>query len=154
MFSVYRLFLFLDNAAISSVGKKSMLKLSQRMTENFCRGVCASSSQKWSRLEVGNIDEDVRIMTRKNVDDSGEPPGILLSAATSVWVPVSPRRLFDFLRDELLRSEWDILSNGGPMQEIAHISKGQDHSNSVSLLRSTVSIYVCMHVSEMKPVVI
>ncbi|ESQ39210.1 hypothetical protein EUTSA_v10001317mg [Eutrema salsugineum] len=122
---------------ISSTGKKSMLKLAQRMTENFCRGVCASSSQKWSRLEVGNIDEDVRIMTRKNEDDSGEPPGILLSAATSVWVPVSPRRLFDFLRDELLRSDWDILSNGGPMQEIANIFKGQDHSNSVSLLRST-----------------
>ncbi|CAH2057809.1 unnamed protein product [Thlaspi arvense] len=122
---------------ISSLGKKSMLKLAQRMTENFSRGVCASSSQKWSRLEVGNIDDDVRIMTRKNVDDPGEPPGILLSAATSVWVPVSPRRLFDFLRDELLRSEWDILSNGGPMQEIANIFKGQDHSNSVSLLRST-----------------
>lgn len=133
-------FLFVKNAAISSIGKKSMLKLAQRMTENFCRGVCASSSQKWSRLEVGNIDEDVRIMTRKNVDDPGEPPGILLSAATSVWVPVSPRRLFDFLRDELMRSEWDILSNGGPMQEIACIAKGQDHSNSVSLLRSTVSI--------------
>ncbi|KAF8051731.1 hypothetical protein N665_1672s0008 [Sinapis alba] len=123
--------------AISSIGKKSMLKLAQRMTENFCRGVCASSSQKWSKLDIGNIDEDVRIMTRKNVDDSGEPPGILLSAATSVWVPVTPRRLFDFLRDELLRSEWDILSNGGPMQEMANIFKGQDHSNSVSLLRST-----------------
>ncbi|KAF3582047.1 hypothetical protein DY000_02028810, partial [Brassica cretica] len=121
--------------AISSIGKKSMLRLAQRMTENFCRGVCASSSHKWSKLDIGNIDEDVRIMTRKNVDDSGEPPGILLSAATSVWVPVTPRRLFDFLRDELLRSEWDILSNGGPMQEIANIFKGQDHSNSVSLLR-------------------
>ncbi|XP_013748126.1 homeobox-leucine zipper protein HDG1-like isoform X2 [Brassica napus] len=122
---------------ISSIGKKSMLRLAQRMTENFCRGVCASSSQKWSKLDIGNIDEDVRIMTRKNVNDSGEPPGILLSAATSVWVPVTPRRLFDFLRDELLRSEWDILSNGGPMQEIANIFKGQDYSNSVSLLRST-----------------
>ncbi|KFK37365.1 hypothetical protein AALP_AA4G247200 [Arabis alpina] len=122
---------------ISSIGKKSMLKLAQRMTENFCSGICASSSQKWTKLEVENIDENVRIMTRKNVDGSGEPPGILLSAATSVWVPVSPRRLFDFLRDELMRSEWDILSNGGPMHEIAQIFKGQDHSNSVSLLRST-----------------
>lgn len=135
-------FLMQNAAAISSIGKKSMLRLAQRMTENFCRGVCASSSHKWSKLDIGNIDEDVRIMTRKNVDDSGEPPGILLSAATSVWVPVTPRRLFDFLRDELLRSEWDILSNGGPMQEIANIFKGQDHSNSVSLLRSTVS--TCM----------
>ncbi|KAJ6320416.1 hypothetical protein OIU78_015746 [Salix suchowensis] len=67
----------------------------------------------------------------------GEPPGIVLSAATSVWLPVSPQRLFDFLRDERLRSEWDILSNGGPMQEMAHIAKGQDHGNCVSLLRAS-----------------
>ncbi|GAU29196.1 hypothetical protein TSUD_361860 [Trifolium subterraneum] len=80
---------------------------------------------------------DVRVMTRKSIDDPGEPPGIVLSAATSVWLPVSPQRLFDFLRDERLRSEWDILSNGGPMQEMAHIAKGQDHGNCVSLLRAS-----------------
>ncbi|XP_010413072.2 PREDICTED: homeobox-leucine zipper protein HDG1-like [Camelina sativa] len=93
-----------------------------------------------------------RIMTRKNMDDSGEPPGILLSAATSVWIPVPPRRLFDFLRDVLLRSEWDILSNGGPMQEIANIFKGQDQSNSVSLLRSTSSMLILQETSIDAPV--
>ncbi|KAL0724599.1 hypothetical protein Bca4012_039198 [Brassica carinata] len=122
---------------ISCNGRKSMLKLAKRMTDNFCGGVCASSLQKWSKLNVGNVDEDVRIMTRKSVNDPGEPPGIVLNAATSVWMPVSPKRLFDFLGNERLRSEWDILSNGGPMQEMAHIAKGHDHSNSVSLLRAT-----------------
>lgn len=116
-----------------------MLKLAQRMTDNFCAGVCASTVHKWNKLCTGNIDEDVRVMTRKSVDDPGEPPGIVLSAATSVWLPVSPQRLFDFLRDERLRSEWDILSNGGPMQEMAHIAKGQDHGNCVSLLRASVT---------------
>lgn len=114
-----------------------MLKLAQRMTNNFCAGVCASTVHKWNKLNPGNVDEDVRVMTRKSVDDPGEPPGIVLSAATSVWLPVSPQRLFDFLRDERLRSEWDILSNGGPMQEMAHIAKGQDHGNCVSLLRAS-----------------
>ncbi|KAF3526069.1 hypothetical protein F2Q69_00049614 [Brassica cretica] len=122
---------------ISCNGRKSMLKLARRMTDNFCGGVCASSLQKWSKLNVGNVDEDVRIMTRKSVNDPGEPPGIVLNAATSVWMPVSPKRLFDFLGNERLRSEWDILSNGGPMQEMAHIAKGHDHSNSISLLRAT-----------------
>uniref|UniRef100_A0A1J3JBB0 Homeobox-leucine zipper protein HDG1 n=1 Tax=Noccaea caerulescens TaxID=107243 RepID=A0A1J3JBB0_NOCCA len=122
---------------ISCNGRKSMLKLAKRMTDNFCGGVCASSLQKWSKLNVGNVDEDVRIMTRKIVNVPGEPPGIILNAATSVWFPVSPRRLFDFLGNERLRSEWDILSNGGPMQEMAQIAKGPDRSNSVSLLRAT-----------------
>ncbi|RWR87615.1 homeobox-leucine zipper protein ANTHOCYANINLESS 2 isoform X2 [Cinnamomum micranthum f. kanehirae] len=126
-----------DHTAITPGGRRSMLKLAQRMTNNFCAGVCASTVHKWNKLCVGNVDEDVRVMTRKSVDDPGEPPGIVLSAATSVWLPVSPSRLFDFLRDERLRSEWDILSNGGPMQEMAHIAKGPDHGNCVSLLRAS-----------------
>ncbi|XP_027334621.1 homeobox-leucine zipper protein ANTHOCYANINLESS 2-like isoform X2 [Abrus precatorius] len=126
-----------DHSAITAGGRRSMLKLAQRMTNNFCAGVCASTVHKWNKLNAGNVDEDVRVMTRKSVDDPGEPPGIVLSAATSVWLPVSPQRLFDFLRDETLRSEWDILSNGGPMQEMAHIAKGQDHGNCVSLLRAS-----------------
>lgn len=126
-----------DHSAITAGGRRSMLKLAQRMTNNFCAGVCASTVHKWNKLNPGNVDEDVRVMTRKSVDDPGEPPGIVLSAATSVWLPVSPQRLFDFLRDERLRSEWDILSNGGPMQEMAHIAKGQDHGNCVSLLRAS-----------------
>lgn len=124
-----------------------MLKLAQRMTNNFCAGVCASTVHKWNKLNGGNVGEDVRVMTRKSVDDPGEPPGVVLSAATSVWLPVSPQRVFDFLRDERLRSEWDILSNGGPMQEMAHIAKGQDHGNCVSLLRAsvwTLSLFLSM----------
>ncbi|KAJ3680138.1 hypothetical protein LUZ60_016416 [Juncus effusus] len=127
-----------DNTTITASGRRSMLKLAQRMTDNFCAGVCASSAHKWSKLVgAGNVGEDVKVMTRQNVDVPGEPPGVVLSAATSVWMPVAPHRLFDFLRDESLRSEWDILSNGGPMHEMAHIAKGQHNGNSVSLLRAS-----------------
>ncbi|CAL9102884.1 unnamed protein product [Musa acuminata var. zebrina] len=127
-----------DNTAITPSGRRSMLKLAQRMTDNFCAGVCASSAREWKKLGGGiNIGEDVRVMTRQSVADPGEPPGVVLSAATSVWLPVSPQRLFDFLRNEQLRSQWDILSNGGPMQEMAHIAKGQNTGNAVSLLRAS-----------------
>ncbi|XP_062219895.1 homeobox-leucine zipper protein ROC5-like isoform X2 [Phragmites australis] len=128
-----------DSSVITQEGKRSMLKLAQRMTENFCAGVSASSAREWSKLDgaAGSIGEDVRVMARKSVNEPGEPPGVVLSAATSVWVPVAPEKLFNFLRDEQLRAEWDILSNGGPMQEMANIAKGQEHGNSVSLLRAS-----------------
>ncbi|XP_024394838.1 homeobox-leucine zipper protein PROTODERMAL FACTOR 2 isoform X1 [Physcomitrium patens] len=118
----------------SASGRRSMLKLAQRMTNNFCAGVSASTVHTWTTLS-GSGDDDVRVMTRKSVDNPGEPHGIVLSAATSMWLPVSPARVFQFLRDERLRSEWDILSNGGIVTEMAHIAKGQDPGNSVSLLR-------------------
>ncbi|KAL6990809.1 Homeobox-leucine zipper protein PROTODERMAL FACTOR 2 [Sarracenia purpurea var. burkii] len=115
-------------------GRKSMLKLAERMVMSFCTGVGASTAHTWTTLSGSGAD-DVRVMTRKSMDDPGRPPGIVLSAATSFWLPVSPKRVFDFLRDENSRSEWDILSNGGLVQEMAHIANGRDPGNSVSLLR-------------------
>ncbi|KAE8672342.1 Homeobox-leucine zipper protein HDG1 [Hibiscus syriacus] len=122
-------------------GKKSMLKLARRMTDNFCAGVCASSIHKWDKLSVGNVGEDVRVITRKNLNDPGEPHGVVLCAATSVWMPITRERLFDFLRDERMRSEWDILSHVGPIQEMVHIAKGMEHGNCVSLLRGSISFH-------------
>ncbi|MBA0772880.1 hypothetical protein Gotri_008195 [Gossypium trilobum] len=115
-------------------GRKSMLKLAERMVISFCAGVGASTAHTWTTLS-GTGADDVRVMTRKSVDDPGRPPGIVLSAATSFWLPVSPKRVFDFLRDENSRNEWDILSNGGVVQEMAHIANGRDTGNCVSLLR-------------------
>ncbi|OWM79829.1 homeobox-leucine zipper protein HDG2 isoform X2 [Punica granatum] len=118
----------------SQEGRKSMLKLAERMVISFCAGVSASTAHTWTTLS-GTGADDVRVMTRKSVDDPGRPPGIVLSAATSFWLPVPPKRVFDFLRDENSRSEWDILSNGGVVQEMAHIANGRDTGNCVSLLR-------------------
>nr|XP_007149968.1 hypothetical protein PHAVU_005G114600g [Phaseolus vulgaris]ESW21962.1 hypothetical protein PHAVU_005G114600g [Phaseolus vulgaris] len=115
-------------------GRKSMLKLAERMVISFCAGVSASTAHTWTTLS-GTGADDVRVMTRKSVDDPGRPPGIVLSAATSFWLPVSPKRVFEFLRDENSRSEWDILSNGGVVQEMAHIANGRETGNCVSLLR-------------------
>lgn len=85
-------------------GRKSMLKLAERMVISFCAGVSASTTHTWTTLS-GTGADDVRVMTRKSIDDPGRPPGIVLSAATSFWLPVSPKRVFDFLRDENSRSE-------------------------------------------------
>lgn len=113
-----------------------MLKLAQRMTESFCSGICASATsvRKWDILNIGNLGDDMRIMARKNVDDPNEVPGIVLSASTSVWMPVSRQRVFDFLRDERFRGEWDVLSGGGPMKEMFRVAKGQEQGNCVAIL--------------------
>ncbi|KAK7308817.1 hypothetical protein RJT34_05075 [Clitoria ternatea] len=118
----------------SPEGRKSMLKLAERMVNSYCTGVGASTANAWTTLSATGC-EDVRVMTRKSVDDPGRPLGIVLSAATSFWLPVPPRRVFDFFRDLNSRSGWDILTNGGVIQEMAHITNGRDPGNSVSLLR-------------------
>ncbi|GMH30276.1 hypothetical protein Nepgr_032119 [Nepenthes gracilis] len=123
-----------DDLMSNAEGRKSMLKLAERMLMSFCNGVGASTAHGWTTLSGSGAD-DIRVMTRKSIDDPGRPPGIVLSAATSFWMPVAPKRVFDFLRDENSRNEWDILSNGGLVQEMAHISNGHDPGNSTTLLR-------------------
>ncbi|XP_065631740.1 homeobox-leucine zipper protein GLABRA 2 [Quercus suber] len=122
-----------DSTGVATLaGRKSILKLAQRMTWNFCRAIGASSYHTWTKVS-SKTGEDIRITSRKNLNDPGEPLGVILCAVSSVWLPVSPHVLFDFLRDEAHRSEWDIMSSGGPAQSIANLAKGQDRGNSVAI---------------------
>ncbi|GLJ18482.1 hypothetical protein SUGI_0327720 [Cryptomeria japonica] len=86
------------------------MKLAERMTNKFCSGVSASSRHSWTKFSHGNGngEDDIHVMTRKNVDSPGEPTSVILSAATSIWLPVSPDRLFELLGDERLRNEWEV----------------------------------------------
>nr|ABG73462.1 homeodomain transcription factor [Oryza brachyantha] len=106
----------------------------------------AAITPKWRRLDewrggeggggAGDGEDKVRMMARHSVGAPGEPPGVVLSATTSVRLPGTlPQRVFDYLRDEQRRGDWDILANGEAMQEMDHIAKGQHHGNAVSLLR-------------------
>lgn len=42
----------------------------------------------------------------------------------------------------MIHGQWDILSNGGLVQEMAHIANGRDPGNSVSLLRVNVGFHI------------
>lgn len=125
---------------MKTIGQKSMLKLAQRMTDNFCSGICASIMSKWEMIYPCNAgEESVQLMCRKTMNSPGEPSGIILSATASVKIPVSRQKVFDFLREKRYRSDWDILSNGGPIHEVTHIPKSHDPGNCITLLRCDVS---------------
>lgn len=111
--------------------------LARRVTRNFCSGVC-STYYKWEPIQSGSAEESKLIM-RKAIGEPGDPHGMVLSASRTLWLPVTHKRLFDFLRNEQTRSQWDVLSHGGSMHPIVHIAKGQDLGNSISLFRTNVS---------------
>ncbi|RXH68045.1 hypothetical protein DVH24_028192 [Malus domestica] len=84
--------------------RKSVLKWAERMMITFCAGLSASTTHTWTTMSGIGVD-DVRVMTRKCVDDLGRPAGIVLRAAASFCLPVPPKRVFGFLRNEKSRSE-------------------------------------------------
>ncbi|CAA0826926.1 Homeobox-leucine zipper protein GLABRA 2, partial [Striga hermonthica] len=123
-----------DSSGVATLaGRKSILKLAQRMTWNFCRVLGDSSCNSWNKITTKTGD-DIRVTSRKNLSDTGEPLGTILCAVSCVWLPVSPHALFDFLRDENRRNEWDTLSNRSTIQSVANLAKGQDRGNAAAVL--------------------
>lgn len=95
-----------DNAVVvipSPDGRRSMMKLSQRMINNFCASISASNNNTWTTLS-GLNDINVRVTVHKSTDP-GQPNGVVLSAATSIWLPVASQNVFNFFRDERTRPQ-------------------------------------------------
>ena len=84
-------------------GKKSMMKLAQRMVNNFCASISTSNGHRWTTLS-GLNEVGVRVTVHKSTDP-GQPNGVVLSAATTIWLPISPQDVFNFFKDERTRSQ-------------------------------------------------
>ncbi|KAJ8452062.1 hypothetical protein Cgig2_016643 [Carnegiea gigantea] len=83
----------LNICAATLARRQSILSLAQRMTGSFCRVVGAFTVNSWTKF-MTKTREDVR-----NSNDLGEPTGLILCDVSSLWLHVSSRTLFDFLRD-------------------------------------------------------
>ncbi|KAJ6766774.1 HOMEOBOX-LEUCINE ZIPPER PROTEIN MERISTEM L1 [Salix purpurea] len=117
----------------SPEGRRSVVNLSHRMVKIFFASLEMSGKLDFPQLsEVNN--SGVRVAIRKNTEQ-GQPIGMVVSAATSLWLPLSPQNVFSFFKDEKSRNQWDILSNGNPVREISHISNGTDPGNCISIIR-------------------
>lgn len=181
------------------------MKLAHRMVKNFCSMLSMSGKLDFPQLsEVNN--SGVRVSVRKSLGH-GQPSGIVVSAATSLWLPLPSHNVFNFFKDEKMRVQvtihshknkvfvinrplwfrkwskipifgqtlkvyvtisepkresmrmykqiveggidgffsisnwlmyfmwqWDVLSNGSPVQEIVHISNGSHLGNFTSII--------------------
>ncbi|KAE9597467.1 putative transcription factor & lipid binding HD-SAD family [Lupinus albus] len=130
----------------SSEGKRSMMILSQKMVTNFCANVGTSNGQKWTT--VSGLDEVVFRVTVHKSTNPGQSNGAVLSAATTIRLPIPPNIVFSFFKDGRNRPKvvtysryWDVLANGVPMQEVAHIPCGSHPSNCISILQVRISLY-------------
>ncbi|KAK1429109.1 hypothetical protein QVD17_11311 [Tagetes erecta] len=119
----------LGGAMPSAEGKRSMMKLSQRMMHNFCWSINPPNGHQWTTLS-GTNEFEVRAILYKSTN------GLVLSASTTISLPVPPQNVFDFLRDGRTRPQWDVLSNQNPVQEVANIANGSHPGNCISVLRA------------------
>lgn len=115
-------------------GKRSMMKLAQRMVSSFCTSI--STSNRYRGTTISGLNEvGVRVTLHKSMDP-GQPNGVVLNAATTFWLPIPPQNVFNFFKDERTRPQWDVLTNGNAVQEVAHIANGSNPGNCISVLRA------------------
>ncbi|CAM8877189.1 unnamed protein product [Rhodiola kirilowii] len=125
-----------EGAFTDEEGRSNMMKLAERMGMSFFASVSTSKTHTWTTLSGTGADDNVRVMTHKNIEDPGRPQGIVLSAATSLWVAVPPTKVFEFIRDKNRRNQWDILCGEGVVHEMALVANnGREAGNCTSLLR-------------------
>ncbi|XP_061339720.1 homeobox-leucine zipper protein HDG11-like [Gastrolobium bilobum] len=118
-------------------GRRSVIKLAHRMVKNFCEILNMSSKMDFPQHLTEESNSGVRIAVRKNTDPNGLPNGMLVvTAASSFWLPFPSQILFDFFKDARERIKWDNLCSGYSMHEISHISNGTHPNNYVAIIRS------------------
>ncbi|PVH38016.1 hypothetical protein PAHAL_5G150600 [Panicum hallii] len=132
-----------DSTGVATLaGRRSVLKLAHRMASSLCRVIGGSRDLAWSGVASnrggGGAGHGVRVTSRRNVGDPGEPQGLIACAVLSAWLPVNPAALFDFLRDESRRHEWDVmLLPGRPVRSCVSVAKGKDRGNCVTAYAAT-----------------
>ncbi|KAA8523713.1 hypothetical protein F0562_010136 [Nyssa sinensis] len=129
-----RLAAFMDDTATAlPAGRRNLMRLADRMMRGYYGSISASCESPWRRLPMTGA-EGIMVMASYNLDDPGTPRGDALTVATSVWLPVPPKDVFDFLRDGSARNQWDLLSNGHVTRELVRIPTGRDPKNCVSVV--------------------
>lgn len=83
------------------------MNLAHRMVKDFCRVLNMSGKMDFPHSsEVTN--SGVRVSVRKNTVP-GQPNGMIVSAATSLWLPIPHQTVFDFFKDERRRIQVHML---------------------------------------------
>ncbi|CAA7032802.1 unnamed protein product [Microthlaspi erraticum] len=111
-------------------GRRSVMKLGARMTKSFNEMLSMSGKVDFPQHSKCGVRISVRLNT-----EPGQPSGLVVCAASCLSVPITPLQVFNRLRNFVNRQEWDVLSYGRLVAEIARVYTGTSETNCVTLLQ-------------------
>ncbi|CAN6270541.1 unnamed protein product [Urochloa humidicola] len=131
-----------SGAAMSALGRRSVMELAQRMMTSFYTAVSKPVAPESSNIvnewvgicKIG--DKMFEVTVRMVVGNCEQPPALVLSATTTVWLPgIPPHRVHEYLCNVQRRSEWDKFVYGGTVQELSSIVTCRLPGNVVSVFQ-------------------
>ncbi|KAF3538374.1 hypothetical protein F2Q69_00018941 [Brassica cretica] len=120
---------------LAGEGRRSLMNLGERMLKNFAWILKMSGNYDFSQLSETNS-SGVRVSVRVN-SEAGQPTGLIVCAASSLCLPLSPLEVYNFLTNLEIRHQWDVLCHGYPAAEVAGFATGTDNKNRVNILQTT-----------------
>ncbi|KAH0937229.1 LOW QUALITY PROTEIN: hypothetical protein HID58_004690 [Brassica napus] len=114
-------------------GRKSVMKLGERMVKIFSEMLIMSGKIEFPQQSKGGV----RILIRMNMKP-GQIPGLVASAASCLSIPLTPLQVFNSLRSNDTRHQWDVLCHGNAITETARIFTGSSGTNYINLLQNMV----------------
>ncbi|KAK2395195.1 hypothetical protein P8452_16799 [Trifolium repens] len=133
-----------DREVRSKEGRKSVMNLSNRMIQSFCKDLNRAKmnhilTHDTSEYKIHLTSEitnpnAIRLKCRSNSN------GMVVTTTGSVRLHVPPQTIFHFLSDERRRQEWDSLVGEREVHEVAYISIGEREIQSYNRI-SILEIY-------------
>ncbi|KAK6774935.1 hypothetical protein RDI58_025936 [Solanum bulbocastanum] len=114
-------------------GLKNMIQISQRMVKSFFE--ILNMTDKLDFPTSSQLNSGDRISIRKN-EEITQTKGFIATAATSLWIPLSFQDVFNFFKDDKTRSQWDILTGGLNVIELARVPTGTFPGNCITIIQS------------------
>ncbi|XP_045792096.1 homeobox-leucine zipper protein ROC8-like [Trifolium pratense] len=102
--------------------RRSVMKFAHRMVKIFYECLTKVGQLEFQNLNLGNSIGGVRVSLHQA--SIGHPNGIIVVAATTLWLPLPAEYVFEFLKDPMKRYQWDVMAYANLMYEIDHISNG------------------------------
>ncbi|KAL3527400.1 hypothetical protein ACH5RR_012056 [Cinchona calisaya] len=112
---------------------RNLTKLSQKMVKTFCEVL--SMPEKLDLPQLSELNNKGFKVSLHKSDVSSQPNAMIVCVATSIRLPTSFENLFDFIKDENARAQWDVLFNGNSIHKIAHMTLGTHPGNAISLMQ-------------------
>ncbi|TVU06397.1 hypothetical protein EJB05_49609, partial [Eragrostis curvula] len=111
--------------------RQIILKIADTLLTNYSGGIAGIPVEAWTVQCGKGMEEDVKVVYRRNDDGSNTA---VVCASASFLLPLPMRRVFDLLKNNLLRVKWDVLMEGGSVKEEVRVANGVGSDDSISIL--------------------
>ncbi|KAG5609945.1 hypothetical protein H5410_021226 [Solanum commersonii] len=118
-------------------GLDNVMQISLRMVKRFCEILSMTGNLIYPTSSQLNNED--RVSIRKN-EEFTQQRGFIVSASTSIWLPHSLKSVSNFLKDVNTRCQWDVLTGGNNVTELAQINTGTIPGNSITIIHNNMLI--------------